>query len=912
MTGSATTVNGTIVPPQDGESIFRTKRLRRPNSLYRQDDFDLPKSPSTTPKSISASPLPKSLSLEGAHRMMASDAQKTLLNDGTSGLSSTGPIMRSLQNIGSVNSNGTAAAKPKIGFKNTKELKQDRVPLMVSSPIGSVKSASKQVTEFLKKRKDDISSQIKRVEDEISKIDTEIKQHTIDLPGIALTLAGSPFVHSLYGASPVGSNLDITGTLSSLGLPSVPGVPQNMLLFPTTSSLQFLSLGSSYLDPHGLSNTSVSKADFGSSDPSAPKKKRRFVYQRSKQQTQQESESESSYGPERVPDSESDFTSILESDSATKSPPKSRSVTKSKPNDDSRSKQSSQSRSKSKQVSESEAVTQSDFESESETEMQLESDVPASGAGSDSKSSDEEQQQNEDDPNHNETMTKRSGRKVKKPPLKVAPEVPEKRTRRVPSTESGRFARAVMRKLTTHRLAFPFLKPVDPVELNIPDYFDIIKTPMDFSTIQDKLNTDKYTTFDDFSADVRLVFQNCNTYNHPGSDIVKMSNALSEIFEERYQHRPQAGNMLLQYEDVESRIPVYSESDKQRIALAINELPQESQAQVIRFLMAVRSLSPNEEEIEVDIDSFSNAELKKLDELINKLVNKTKRPRKSRQNPNSSRKTHSETHSMIDISEEPLQSPTFSPPFETPSLALGMHSTSEAHITNPQPPRKPAGAAQALPPKTESSTHSFLMRKAENPYSVSSDSEPEPEPEKFSDASPIEEDNIQQEGDKSNTHQTSTPYATMLAPSVIPTAQELESKPLTLLNADDWSNLEDEDDEGGDAEAVPKADDRTSALWNQFQTKKQEQEIRMRQLEEHEENVRKMKELQEEQQRVEALQRQKEYEEEQARKSREVEEAAKERERAREQARLAAQQERERLARMLDNPEAALLDGYDF
>ncbi len=29
-----------------------------------------------------------------------------------------------------------------------------------------------------------------------------------------------------------------------------------------------------------------------------------------------------------------------------------------------------------------------------------------------------------------------------------------------------------------------FHKPVNPIELRIPDYFDIIKNPMDFSTIK--------------------------------------------------------------------------------------------------------------------------------------------------------------------------------------------------------------------------------------------------------------------------------------------------------------------------------------------------------------------------------------------------------------------------------------------
>lgn len=58
-----------------------------------------------------------------------------------------------------------------------------------------------------------------------------------------------------------------------------------------------------------------------------------------------------------------------------------------------------------------------------------------------------------------------------------------------------------------------FLKPVDPVELNIPDYFTIIKNPMDFSTIKKKLNSGLYTNFREFDNDMKLVFYNCILYN---------------------------------------------------------------------------------------------------------------------------------------------------------------------------------------------------------------------------------------------------------------------------------------------------------------------------------------------------------------------------------------------------------------
>ena len=70
-----------------------------------------------------------------------------------------------------------------------------------------------------------------------------------------------------------------------------------------------------------------------------------------------------------------------------------------------------------------------------------------------------------------------------------------------------------------------FHMPVDIVLLGIPDYFDIIKKPMDFSTvkviylffhiffIQRKLNNMQYTNFKEFTEDIELVFNNCHLYN---------------------------------------------------------------------------------------------------------------------------------------------------------------------------------------------------------------------------------------------------------------------------------------------------------------------------------------------------------------------------------------------------------------
>ena len=50
-----------------------------------------------------------------------------------------------------------------------------------------------------------------------------------------------------------------------------------------------------------------------------------------------------------------------------------------------------------------------------------------------------------------------------------------------------KIAKKLMNTLWKAKDADLFHRPVDPIELNIPDYFDIIKNPMDFSTIKKKV-----------------------------------------------------------------------------------------------------------------------------------------------------------------------------------------------------------------------------------------------------------------------------------------------------------------------------------------------------------------------------------------------------------------------------------------
>uniref|UniRef100_A0A0D3GVY8 Bromo domain-containing protein n=3 Tax=Oryza TaxID=4527 RepID=A0A0D3GVY8_9ORYZ len=109
-----------------------------------------------------------------------------------------------------------------------------------------------------------------------------------------------------------------------------------------------------------------------------------------------------------------------------------------------------------------------------------------------------------------------------------------------PVVRSANYAEAfkqcgnLLKNLFKHQWAGPFLAPVDVVQLNIPDYFDIIKKPMDLGTIEKKLNAGMYSTPWDFAADVRLTFDNAVTYNPVGNDVNLMGKTLKCIFETRW------------------------------------------------------------------------------------------------------------------------------------------------------------------------------------------------------------------------------------------------------------------------------------------------------------------------------------------------------------------------------------------
>ncbi|NXC85252.1 BRDT protein, partial [Cercotrichas coryphoeus] len=98
--------------------------------------------------------------------------------------------------------------------------------------------------------------------------------------------------------------------------------------------------------------------------------------------------------------------------------------------------------------------------------------------------------------------------------------------------------RVVMRAMWRHNFSWPFHQPVDAAGLNLPDYYTIIKKPMDLGTIKKRLEHNYYTKAAECIEDFKTMFWNCYMYNKPGDDIVFMAEELEKVFMQKIANMP--------------------------------------------------------------------------------------------------------------------------------------------------------------------------------------------------------------------------------------------------------------------------------------------------------------------------------------------------------------------------------------
>nr|XP_057908122.1 bromodomain adjacent to zinc finger domain protein 2A isoform X2 [Doryrhamphus excisus]XP_057908123.1 bromodomain adjacent to zinc finger domain protein 2A isoform X2 [Doryrhamphus excisus]XP_057908124.1 bromodomain adjacent to zinc finger domain protein 2A isoform X2 [Doryrhamphus excisus] len=94
------------------------------------------------------------------------------------------------------------------------------------------------------------------------------------------------------------------------------------------------------------------------------------------------------------------------------------------------------------------------------------------------------------------------------------------------------FCEIILMEMEAHADAWPFLEPVNP--RLVPGYRRIVKNPMDFLTMRERLLQGGYCSCEEFAADAQLVFNNCELFNEDTSEVGMAGHSMRRFFESRW------------------------------------------------------------------------------------------------------------------------------------------------------------------------------------------------------------------------------------------------------------------------------------------------------------------------------------------------------------------------------------------
>ncbi|XP_038668502.1 protein polybromo-1 isoform X8 [Scyliorhinus canicula] len=72
-----------------------------------------------------------------------------------------------------------------------------------------------------------------------------------------------------------------------------------------------------------------------------------------------------------------------------------------------------------------------------------------------------------------------------------------------------------------------------PSRVQYPDYYEIIKEPVDLKTIAQRIQNGVYKSVNVMARDIELLVRNAKTYNEPGSPIFKDANTIKKVFNQK-------------------------------------------------------------------------------------------------------------------------------------------------------------------------------------------------------------------------------------------------------------------------------------------------------------------------------------------------------------------------------------------
>merc|ERR1719153_1705160 len=146
------------------------------------------------------------------------------------------------------------------------------------------------------------------------------------------------------------------------------------------------------------------------------------------------------------------------------------------------------------------------------------------------------------DPGGESAEEKKPARQIKRPLKEMPDTLPQHSSKpKNRMTEAMKACNEIIKEMFSKKhsaYAWPFYKPVDTEQLDLHDYKQVIKKPMDLGTVKTKMEGREYRTPAEFAIDMRLIFTNCYKYNPPEHDVVAMARKLQDVFEMRYARIP--------------------------------------------------------------------------------------------------------------------------------------------------------------------------------------------------------------------------------------------------------------------------------------------------------------------------------------------------------------------------------------
>ena len=104
----------------------------------------------------------------------------------------------------------------------------------------------------------------------------------------------------------------------------------------------------------------------------------------------------------------------------------------------------------------------------------------------------------------------------------------------------------MIESLVGHEYGWIFKTAVNPVELGLPDYFEVIEKPMDLGLVKEMLMRRRYNTIEEVAKDVRLTFNNAILYNGVQSDVGRMAQGMLHFFNQKIEQVLPRAQMQIQ------------------------------------------------------------------------------------------------------------------------------------------------------------------------------------------------------------------------------------------------------------------------------------------------------------------------------------------------------------------------------